>query len=158
MVVDADKAIKRKVGDRIYYFCSEICARTYEQPEQELKAMKRRVALALTGVVSVAALRVVGMLGLTVAIMTFKIVGVSAWDLAFFILSTPIVWIAGWSIHYGAYKALKNRSVNMDVLITTGVLAGWGYGAACTFFPWLGSEGYGYLEIAGSDPGFRTSW
>jgi len=148
MVVDADKAIKRKVGDRIYYFCSEVCARTYEQPEQELKAMKRRVALALTGVVSVAALRVVGMLGLTVAIMTFKIVGVSAWDLAFFILSTPIVWIAGWSIHYGAYKALKNRSVNMDVLITTGVLAGWGYGAACTFFPWLGSEGYGYLEIA----------
>jgi Cu+-exporting ATPase len=148
MVVDADRAIKRKIGDRIYYFCSETCARTYEQPEQELKAMKRRVALALAGVVSVAALRVVAMLGLAVAIMTFRIVGISAWDLAFFILSTPIVWIAGWSIHQGAYKALKNRSINMDVLITTGVLAGWGYGAVSTFFSWLGSEGYGYLEIA----------
>jgi len=148
MVVDADKAIKRKIGDRTYYFCSESCARTYEQPEQELKAMKRRVALALAGVVTVAALRVVAMLGLAVAIMAFRIVGISAWDLAFFILSTPIVWIAGWGIHYGAYKALKNRSINMDVLITTGVLAGWGYGAVSTFFPWLGSEGYGYMEIA----------
>jgi len=148
MVVDKETSIKRKIGDRTYHFCSETCARTYEQPEHELRAMKRRVALALAGVVSVAALRVVAMLGLAVAIMTFRIVGISAWDLAFFILSTPIVWIAGWSIHYGAYKALKNRSINMDVLITTGVLAGWGYGVVSTFFPWLGSEGFGYMEIA----------
>jgi len=148
MIVDKETSIKRKIGDRTYYFCGEACARTYEQPEQELKAMKRRVALALAGVVSVAALRVVAMLGLAVAIMTFRIIGISAWDLAFFILSTPIVWIAGWSIHYGAYKALKNRSINMDVLITTGVLAGWGYGAVTTFFPRLGSEGFGYMETA----------
>jgi len=148
MIVDADKAVKRKIANRIYYFYSETCARIYEQPEHELKAMKRRVVLALAGVVSVAALRVVAMFGLAVAIMTFRIVGISAWDLAFFILSTPIVWVAGWSIHYGAYKAIKNRSVNMDVLITTGVLAGLGYGALSTFLPWLGSEGYGYLEVA----------
>jgi len=148
MVVDADQSIKRKIGDRTYHFCSETCARTYEQPERELKTMKRRVALALLGVVSVAALRVIAMMGLAVAIMTLKIAGISAWDLAFFILSTPIVWIAGWSIHHGAYLALRNRSVNMDVLITTGVLAGWGYGAVSAFFSWLGSEGFGYMEIA----------
>jgi len=148
MVVDADKSIKRKIGDRTYHFCSESCARTYEQPEQELKAMKRRVAMALLGVVSVAALRVMVMFGLVVAIMTLKIVGISALDLALFIVSTPIVWMAGWGIHRGAYKALRNRAVNMDVLISTGVLAGWGYGVVSTFFPALGSEGYGYLEIS----------
>lgn len=148
MDVDKEKAIKRRIGDRTYYFCSETCARTYEQPEQELKAMKRRVALALAGVVSVAALRVIAMFGLAVAIMTFRIVGISAWDLALFILSTPIVWIAGWSIHKGAYEALKNRSINMDVLISTGVLAGWGYGVIATFFPWFGTEGFGYMEVA----------
>ncbi|MBS7619508.1 heavy metal translocating P-type ATPase [Candidatus Bathyarchaeota archaeon] len=148
MNVDKEKAIKRKIGDRTYYFCSETCTRTYEKPEQELKAMKRRVALALAGVISVAALRVVAMLGLAVAIMTFRIVGVSAWNLAFFILSTPIVWIAGWNIHYGAYNALKSRTINMDVLITTGVLAGWGYGVVSTFFPGLGTEGFGYMEVA----------
>ncbi|NWG10697.1 heavy metal translocating P-type ATPase [Candidatus Bathyarchaeota archaeon] len=148
MTVDKEGSIKRKIGDRTHYFCSETCARTYEQPEQELKAMKRRVALALAGVISVAALRVIAILGLAVAIMTFRIVGISAWDLAFFILSTPIVWIAGWSIHHGAYNALKIHAINMDVLITTGVLAGWGYGAVSTFFPSLGSEGFGYMEVA----------
>jgi len=148
MIIDANQSIKRKIGDRTYYFCSENCARTYEQPEQELKAMKRRVALALAGVLSVAALRVMAMMGLALAIMSFRIAGISAWDLAFFLLSTPIVWVAGWSIHRGAYNALRNRSINMDVLITTGVLAGWGYGAVSAFLPTLGSEGFGYMEIA----------
>jgi len=148
MTVEEGEAIKRKLGDRTYYFCSETCARTYEAPEEELRKMKRRVTLALLGVVSVAALRVIAIFGLAMAIMTFKIVGISAWDLAFFILSIPIVWIAGWGIHSGAYKALTQRAINMDVLISTGVLAGWSYGAASTFFPAIGSEGYGYLEIA----------
>jgi Cu+-exporting ATPase len=148
MYIDAEKSIKRKIGDRTYYFCSETCARTYEQPEQELKAMKRRVAMVLLGAVSVALLRVLAMLGLVVAFMTITLAGISAWDLAFFIISTPIVWIAGWGIHYGAYKAIKNRTINMDVLITVGVLAGWAYGVIGTFFPSIAPGGHGYFEIA----------
>ncbi|MEM3571779.1 MAG: heavy metal translocating P-type ATPase, partial [Candidatus Bathyarchaeia archaeon] len=148
MMVDAEKSIKRKIGDRTYYFCSEACVRIYEQPEQELKVMKRRVAIALLGVVSVAFLRVLAMLGLVVAFMTITLAGISAWDLAFFIISTPIVWIAGWSIHYGAYKALKNRAINMDVLITIGVLASWMYGVISTFFSAIAPGGHGYFEVA----------
>ncbi|MEM2939912.1 MAG: heavy metal translocating P-type ATPase, partial [Candidatus Bathyarchaeia archaeon] len=148
MIVDADNAIKRRIGDRTYYFCSEVCARVYEQPELELKAMKRRVALALTGVISVAALRVLAMFGLIATIMAFRVAGLSAWDLALFIISTPIVWVAGWNILYGAYRALRDRYINMDVLIASGVLAGWGYGVISTFLPWLGSEGFGYMETA----------
>ena len=148
MIVDVDSAIKRRIGDRTYYFCSEACARVYEQPELELKAMKRRVALALTGVISVAALRVLAMFGLVAAMMAFRVAGLSIWDLALFIISTPIVWVAGWSILYGAYRALRDRYINMDVLIASGVLAGWGYGAISTFLPWLGSEGFEYMETA----------
>jgi Cu+-exporting ATPase len=148
MLVDENQAIVRRIGDRKYYFCSLSCADVYEQPERELRKMRRRVTLALLGAITAAALRVVAMLGLAVAIMTLKIAGISTWDLALFIVSTPVVWIAGWSIHHGAYKALRNRTINMDVLITAGVLAGWGYGAVNTFFPTTGSEGYGYLEIA----------
>ncbi|MEM2051244.1 MAG: heavy metal translocating P-type ATPase, partial [Thermoproteota archaeon] len=148
MIVDADSAIKRRIGDRTYYFCSEECAKVYEQPELELKAMKRRVALALTGVISVAALRVLAMFGLIAAMMAFRVAGLSAWDLALFVISTPVVWVAGWNILYGAYRALRDRYVNMDVLIASGVLAGWGYGAVSTFLPWLGSEGFGYMETA----------
>lgn len=148
MIVDKDKAIKRKIGDREYYFCSETCARTYEAPEQELRSMRRRVTLALLSVVSVAALRVLAMLGLVVAFMTFEFAGISVWELAFFIISAPVVWIAGWSIHYGAYKALKTRNINMDVLISTGTLAGWFYGTVSTFFPTLAPGGHGYFEVA----------
>ncbi len=148
MHVEVEKSIKRKIGDRTYYFCSETCARTYEQPERELKAMKHRVAIALLGVVSVALLRVLTMIGLVIAFMTITLAGISAWDLALFIISTPIVWIAGWSIHYGAYKALKNHTINMDVLITVGVLAGWIYGVIGTFFPSIAPGGHGYFEIA----------
>jgi Cu+-exporting ATPase len=33
----------------MYYFCSSGCQRTFEAPEQELKTMKARVMIALTG-------------------------------------------------------------------------------------------------------------
>jgi len=150
MIVDADKAIKRKIGDRTYYFCSETCARTYEAPEQELRAMRRKVTLALLGVITVAGLRVLVLLGLVAAFMTIEYAGVKfqVWDVAFFIISAPVVWIAGWSIHYGAYKALKTRNINMDVLISTGTLAGWFYGTISAFFPNLAPGGHGYFEIS----------
>jgi len=148
MTVEADKAIKRKIGDRTYYFCSETCARIYEQPEQELKQMKRRVTLVLAGVIAVAGLRVLALLGLTAVIMTVTFAGIGAYDIALIILSTPIVWYVGWHIHYGAFKALKNRAINMDVLISTGVIAGWAWGVLLAFFPLIAGEARGYLEIA----------
>ena len=147
MEVDADKAIKRKIGDRTYYFCAESCAKIYEAPEQELKAMKRRVAATLAGVVAVAGLRVLVTFGLVAFLMVFTVAGISAYSLAIFIVSTPIVWLAGWSIISGAYKSLKNRAINMDVLIASGVVAGWTYGAVNAFLPKLAVE-QGYLEIA----------
>lgn len=147
MDVDKDKAIKKKIGDRTYYFCSQSCANVYEQPEQELKAMKRRVAITLMGVVAVAGLRVLALFSLVAVLMATTLIGgLSIYSLALFIVSTPVVWIAGWSIIHGAYSSLRNRAINMDVLVSAGVVAGWTYGAANAFMPGLGGEGY--LEIA----------
>ena len=148
MEVDKDKAIKRKIGDRTYYFCSEICARTYEKPEEELKQMKRRVTLVLAGVIAVAGLRVLALLGLTAVIATITVAGIGAYDIALIVISTPVVWYVGWGIHYGAYKALRNRAINMDVLISTGVLAGWAWGMLLAFVPQIAGGSRGYLEIA----------
>jgi Cu+-exporting ATPase len=155
MVVDANTAIKRKIGDRTYYFCSESCARTYEQPEKELKSLKRRVTITLAGVLSVAVLRLVSVFivaGLFEALMAFRLLNIiTPWNLAFFVISTPIVWLAGWSIHHGAYSSLRNRAVNMDVLVSTGVIAGWIYGAISAFVPWLETnpgQGSEYMQIA----------
>src|SRR5512136_1003236 len=148
MDVDKDKAIKKKIGDRTYYFCSQSCADVYEQPEQELKAMKRRVTITLAGVIAVAGLRVLLLFGLVAALMSFSLIGgLSVYSLALFIVSTPVVWIAGWSIVHGAYNSLRNHAINMDVLVSAGVVAGWTYGAAYAFLPDL-VHGEGYLEIA----------
>jgi Cu+-exporting ATPase len=147
MIVDKDKAIKRKIGDREYYFCSETCARTYEAPEQELRAMKRKVTLALLGAITVAALRVIVLLGLLTVFMALEVANIYL-ELVFFIISVPVVWIAGWSIHYGAYKALRTRNINMNVLISAGTLAGWFYGTIGTLFPNIAPKGHGYFDVA----------
>ena len=40
MVVDKATALKSDRNGRVYYFCSTACQRTFESPEQELKARK----------------------------------------------------------------------------------------------------------------------
>jgi len=149
MDVDKDKAIKKKIGDRTYYFCSEQCVRVYSQPEEELKAMKRRVAVTLVGVIAVAGLRVLVTLGLLGVLMSFTLIGnMSAYSLAMFIVSTPIVWIIGWPIILGAAKSLRNKAINMDVLVAAGVISGWTYGAIYAILPQVAMGGEGYLEVS----------
>ena len=79
MEVDKETGIKRKIGDRTYYFCSQSCADVYEQPERELKAMKRRVTITLIGVVAALGLRVLVTFGLLGTIIFLgNIGGISA--------------------------------------------------------------------------------
>jgi len=147
MIIDSETAIKRKIGDRTYFFCAESCAAVYEAPERELRQMKRRIAITLLGAVAAGAVRIIFIFGLMGGIMALNIFGgLTVYSLAAFIVATPIVWIAGFSIIKGAYFSLRNRKINMDVLVATGVIAGWGYGAINAFVPGVGAQGY--LEVA----------
>ena len=149
MTVDKETALKAKIGDRTYYFCSQSCLDVYTQPERELRAMKRRVAMTLIGVIAAAGLKIVALFGLVGAIMTFEIVGgLQVYGLVIFLVSLPIIWIAGFSIFKGAYFSLRNRKINMDVLVTVGVLAGWIYGALNAFLPNIAKGGSSYLEVS----------
>ena len=38
------------------------------------------------------------------------------------VLSTPVVWWCGWTFHFGAWRALRNRTLDMNVLVSLGVL------------------------------------
>jgi P-type Cu+ transporter len=152
MDVDTETALSAKIGDRTYYFCSQQCLDVYTAPERELKAMQRRVAVTLVGVVAALGLRVLTLFGLVATIMYLDIAGgLRVYDIAIFIVSTPVVWIAGFRIYKGAYLSLRNRNVNMDVLVTSGVLAGWIYGVINiinVFFVPTAQTGSGYLEVA----------
>lgn len=43
--------------DRTFYFCSESCANTFESPDVELRNLKRRMYVAISGVMVLAVLR-----------------------------------------------------------------------------------------------------
>lgn len=60
-------------------------------------------------------------------------------------LATPVQFYVGWQYYVGAFKALRNRSANMDVLIALGSSAAYFYSLPVTF-GWLG--GHVYFETA----------
>ncbi len=142
MTVDKRTAIHRRIGGRDYYFCMESCARTFENPEKELKALKRRVTIALSGVLILAVLRVAVFLGLAAGatLVTWApIPGLPwfTWGIWLFILVTPVQFIGGWSFYIGAYRALKSRRANMDLLVSIGTLTAYFYSVVVIFAPSL---------------------
>src|SRR5258708_1642080 len=50
------------------------------------------------------------------------------------VLTTPVVWWAGWIFHSGAWRALRNRSLDMNVLVSLGVLVAYLFSAFATLF------------------------
>ncbi len=49
-----------------------------------------------------------------------------------FALAAPVQFVIGWPFYRGAYKALKNGSANMDVLVSLGTSAAFFYSLAAT--------------------------
>jgi P-type Cu2+ transporter len=58
-------------------------------------------------------------------------------NLIMLLLSTPVVFYSGWIFLSGAYHSLRRRTLNMSVLIATGVLAAYLFSVLITF---LGGE------------------
>ena len=50
------------------------------------------------------------------------------------VLATPVVWWAGWIFHSGAWRALRNRTLDMNVLVSLGVLVAYFFSAFATLF------------------------
>ena len=70
---------------------------------------------------------------------------------AFLALATPVQFGVGWDYYTGAYKALRNRSPNMDVLVAMGTTVAYGYSTLVLITTTLGSEIFGthvYYETA----------
>jgi Cu+-exporting ATPase len=140
MVIPKERSIKRVVGGREYYFCSETCVKTFEAPEAELKDMKRRVTIALTGVLALAVFRAALFLGLAAGatVLTWVPFSFLPWFNAgiwLFIITTPIMIFGGKGFFVGAYQAVKQRVANMDLLIALGTSTAYIYSAFVVFFP-----------------------
>jgi len=155
MVIPKDRSMKRVVGGREYYFCSESCVKTFEAPERELKDMKRRVTIALTGVLALAVLRAALFLGLAAGatVLTWVPFPWLPWFNAgvwLFIITTPIMIFGGKGFFVGAYQAIRQRVANMDLLIALGTSTAYLYSTFVIFFP-------GVLPVKESDVYFDVS-
>ncbi len=140
MMVEKSTALKTERGGRTYYFCSAGCQRTFESPEQELKSMRTRVMIAMSGVLVLAIMRAAVFLGLAGGAMTLSWVPVDAlpwftWGVWMMILVTPVQFIGGWGFYKGAWNAIRARNINMDFLIALGTSVAYFYSVAVVFFP-----------------------
>jgi len=50
------------------------------------------------------------------------------------VFATPIVWWGGWIFHSGAWRALRNRTLDMNVLVSLGVLVAYFFSVFVTLF------------------------
>jgi len=155
MVVAKDRSIKREIGGRTYYFCSDGCVKTFEAPEAELKIMKRRISIALTGVVVLAAFRAAVFLGLAggATILTMVPIPWLPWftgGVWLFVITTPVMIFGGKGFFIGAWHGIKNRVANMDLLIAVGTTTAYLYSTFVVFFPGIlpVEEKYVYFEVS----------
>ncbi|MBI2084872.1 MAG: heavy metal translocating P-type ATPase [Candidatus Aenigmarchaeota archaeon] len=122
MHVDEKNAVyKKQVDGKTIYFCSEVCLKTYESPEVELKKLR---FLAIFS----------GLIAIPVVVLSF-FYKLPNNNLILLLLATPVQFYAGWRFYKGAWDGLRARIANMDTLIATGTSAAWLYSTLVTFFP-----------------------
>lgn len=142
MVVPTATAISAQRAGRSYYFCSQGCRQTFLAPEQELGRMRRRIGIALSGVLALAVLRAAGFLALATGVSLLSWAPIAqlpwlTWGVWLFLLATPVQVIGGWSFYTGAWAALQRRALNMDVLIALGTSVAYLYSVVVVFAPQL---------------------
>ncbi len=140
MMVDTTSALHSEIGGRQFFFCSSGCQRTFEEPDEELHRLKRRVTIALTGVVVLAVMRVGVFLGLAAGATVLTWAPIDAlpwftWGVWMMILVTPVQFIGGAGFYKGAYQAVRHRAINMDFLVALGTSVAYLYSVIVVFAP-----------------------
>jgi Cu+-exporting ATPase len=140
MLVDKASSLSSTVGGRTFYFCSPGCQRTFESPEQELKTLKRRVSIAMAGVLVLALMRAALFLGLAAGATVLTWAPIDAlpwftWGVWMMILVTPVQFVGGWGFYVGSAQAVRQRRINMDLLVALGTSVAYFYSVVVVFFP-----------------------
>jgi len=113
-VDEATSTLTTVVRGRTYYFCSETCLETFTAPEKEMRRLKALTAFSLG----------IGfplfVVALGVELGWWLKDAMEPMNILFFLLETPVQFVAGKRFYRGTWDAIRNRSANMDVLIAIG--------------------------------------
>ncbi|WP_287950892.1 heavy metal translocating P-type ATPase [Acidiplasma sp.] len=107
-----------KDGTR-YYFCSTGCLEKFREPEREEKSLKIRLIIAWS-------------FSIPILILNYALVSPYR-NYILLLLALPVQFYSGLGFYHGAYGAIKNRSGNMDLLITLGTLTAFIFSLFITF-------------------------
>ncbi len=155
MIVSEKTGLYTEFGDKKFYFCSPTCQKTFTEPEKELSRMKKRMYVAASGALVLAIIRGALYLGvaagaIAVTWVPFPEIPFLSYGLLLFIIVTPVQFIGGWTFYVGGYHAIKQKSANMDLLISIGTLTAYLYSTVVLFFPDAipGEEKFVYFEVS----------
>lgn len=107
--------------------------KTYDDLDVEKKGETRKIAKKLiAGII----LSIVIFVGSMPKLFPFvKLIPTDLLNISLLILTTPVVFWVGSSFIYGALKALRSMSADMNSLVALGALSAYIYSAAAVFFP-----------------------
>ena len=100
-----------------------------EARERERRSLRRRLAISAALGAPVVLLGMLGELG------PLRLIPSGAQRVIQLVLATPVEWWAGWPFILGAWRAVRHRSPDMNLLIGIGTLAAWSYSAVATLLP-----------------------
>jgi len=117
----------------------------YERSSEEVKATKSRrdyfmrMAVAIFSSMNIMMIDIAKYAGFFSGIKpeTLKLI-----HIAEFIFATPVLFYSGWIFFRGAYYGLKNRIINMDLLVISGATLTYIYSIAVLF----GLKGHSYFD------------
>ena len=122
-VEEKPQSLRYETDGMQYYFCCKGCLDEFAMPEKELKKLEKNVALSICFTIPIVLLTYLSVLPHVL----------NAYVL--FALATPVQFWFGWKFYRGTYDAFKHKMSNMDVLISIGTSAAWGYSSIVTFAP-----------------------
>ncbi|MGE5552146.1 MAG: heavy metal translocating P-type ATPase [Bacteroidota bacterium] len=115
-----------------------------EDPDAERREREREIRRQLAFFVLAAVLSLPLLLVMLSDLLGFEIPELLMSRVFQFALATPVQFIAGAQFYIGAFKALRNKSANMDVLVAIGTSAAYIYSVVDTYL----LEGPVYYETA----------
>ncbi len=122
MFVSEDSELYTDIDGKRYYFCSKSCMDRFKSPEIEARKLKRKLTVGWV-------------FSIIIMTMMYFTSNFQYKDYILLLFAIPVQFYSGLNFYSGAAQSIKNKSSNMDLLITIGTLTAFCFSLFVTIFP-----------------------